>query len=133
MTRVAGLPQTASQRALDLFLKVSHLQRVQGGVVFATGTPVANSVAEMFTMQRYLQMTALKGMQIDHFDAWAGTFGEPVTAMELAPDGSGYRLNTRFARYAARGITGVMPTPGLCRIGSRSSCLCCANTFQNAA
>jgi N12 class adenine-specific DNA methylase len=99
MTRVAGLPQTASQKALDLFLKVSHLHRVQGGVVFATGTPIANSVAEMFTMQRYLQMTALKGMQIDHFDAWAGTFGEPVTAMELAPDGSGYRLNTRFARF----------------------------------
>ncbi len=99
MTRVAGLPQTASQRALDLFLKVSHLQRVQGGVVFATGTPIANSVAEMFTMQRYLQMDVLRKMNLDHFDSWAGTFGEPVTAMELSPDGAGYRLNTRFARF----------------------------------
>jgi N12 class adenine-specific DNA methylase len=100
MTRIAGLPQTASQRALDMFLKVRYLQQAHGGgVVFATGTPIANSVAEMFTMQRYLQLTALQELKIDHFDAWAGTFGEPVTAMELSPDGSGYRLNTRFARF----------------------------------
>jgi N12 class adenine-specific DNA methylase len=101
MTRIAGLPQTASQRALDMFLKVRHVQRLNGGggVVFATGTPIANSVAEMFTMQRYLQMTALKALHIDHFDSWAATFGEPVTAMELSPDGSGYRLHTRFARF----------------------------------
>ncbi len=100
MTRIAGLPQTASQRALDMFLKVRYVQCSSGGgVVFATGTPIANSVAEMFTMQRYLQLTALRDLQLDHFDAWAGTFGEPVTAMELAPDGSGYRLNTRFARF----------------------------------
>jgi N12 class adenine-specific DNA methylase len=101
MTRLAGLPQTASQRALDMFLKVRHVQQGNGGggVVFATGTPIANSVAEMFTMQRYLQMTALKALHVDHFDAWAGTFGEPVTAMELSPDGAGYRLNTRFARF----------------------------------
>jgi N12 class adenine-specific DNA methylase len=101
MTRIAGLPQTASQRAFDMFLKVLHVQRQNagGGVVFATGTPIANSVAEMFTMQRYLQMSALKALKLDHFDSWAATFGEPVTAMELAPDGSGYRLNTRFARF----------------------------------
>ena len=101
MTRIAGLPQTASQRAFDMFLKVQHVQRVNGGggVVFATGTPIANSVAEMFTMQRYLQLTALKSLQVDHFDSWAATFGEPVTAMELSPDGAGYRLNTRFARF----------------------------------
>jgi len=101
MTRIAGLPQTASQRAFDMFLKVLHLQRMNsgGGVVFATGTPIANSVAEMYTMQRFLQMTALKALKVDHFDSWAATFGEPVTAMELAPDGSGYRLNTRFARF----------------------------------
>jgi hypothetical protein len=101
MTRIAGLPQTASQRAFDLFLKVLHVQRMNAGagVVFATGTPIANSVAEMFTMQRYLQMSALKALKLDHFDSWAATFGEPVTAMELAPDGSGYRLNTRFARF----------------------------------
>jgi N12 class adenine-specific DNA methylase len=101
MTRIAGLPQTASQRAFDMFLKVIHIQRQNAGtgVVFATGTPIANSVAEMFTMQRYLQMSALKALKLDHFDSWAATFGEPVTAMELAPDGSGYRLNTRFARF----------------------------------
>ena len=101
MTRIAGLPATASQRAFDMFLKVLHVQRMNSGagVVFATGTPIANSVAEMFTMQRYLQMTALKALKVDHFDSWAATFGEPVSAMELAPDGSGYRLNTRFARF----------------------------------
>jgi len=101
MTRVSGLPATASQRALDMFLKVSHLQSRNrgGGVVFATGTPIANSVAEMFTMQRYLQMAALEALSLHHFDSWAATFGEPVTAMELSPDGSGYRLNTRFARF----------------------------------
>jgi len=101
MTRIAGLPATASQRAFDMFLKVLHVQRMNagGGVVFATGTPIANSVAEMFTMQRYLQLSALKALKVDHFDSWAATFGEPVTAMELSPDGSGYRLNTRFARF----------------------------------
>ena len=101
MTRIAGLPQTASQRAFDMLLKVQHLQRVNGGggVVFATGTPIANSVAEMFTMQRFLQMSTLKAQNVAHFDAWAATFGEPVTAMELAPDGSGYRMHTRFARF----------------------------------
>jgi hypothetical protein len=101
MTRIAGLPQTASQRAFDMFLKVRHIQRMNGGggVVFATGTPIAKRVAEMFTMQRFLQMDTLKVQNVAHFDAWAATFGEPVTAMELAPDGSGYRLKTRFAKY----------------------------------
>lgn len=101
MTRVAGLPQTASERAFDMLLKVRHVQAINrgGGVVFATGTPIANSMAEMFTMQRYLQPEALKRHGLDHFDSWAATFGEPVTAMELSPDGAGYRLNTRFARF----------------------------------
>jgi N12 class adenine-specific DNA methylase len=101
MTRVAGLPQTASERAFDMFLKVRHVQSLNGGggVVFATGTPIANSMAEMFTMQRYLQHDALKKHNLHHFDSWAATFGEPVTAMELSPDGAGYRLNTRFARF----------------------------------
>jgi N12 class adenine-specific DNA methylase len=101
MTRIAGLPQTASQRAFDMFLKVRHVQSVNegGGVIFATGTPVANSMAEMFTMQRYLQPMDLQQHNLRHFDAWAATFGEPVTAMELSPDGFGYRLNTRFARF----------------------------------
>jgi len=101
MTRIAGLPQTASERAFDMYLKVRHVQSLngRGGVVFATGTPIANSMAEMFTMQRYLQPDELKKHNLHHFDSWAATFGEPVTAMELSPDGAGYRLNTRFARF----------------------------------
>ncbi len=101
MTRIAGLPQTASERAFDMFLKARHIQSLNGGggVVFATGTPIANSMAEMFTMQRYLQPGDLKKHNLHHFDSWAATFGEPVTAMELSPDGAGYRLNTRFARF----------------------------------
>jgi N12 class adenine-specific DNA methylase len=101
MTRVAGLPQNASERAFDMFLKVQHVQRTNGGagVVFATGTPVTNTMAEMFTMQRYLQMDVLRRQHLQHFDAWSGSFGETVSAMELAPDGAGYRLNTRFARF----------------------------------
>ncbi len=101
MTRIAGLPQTASERAFDMYLKVRHVQSLNGGggVVFATGTPVANSMAEMFTIQRYLQPNELTKHNLHHFDSWAATFGEPVTAMELSPDGAGYRLNTRFARF----------------------------------
>ncbi|MCU0982632.1 MAG: helicase, partial [Pirellulaceae bacterium] len=101
MTRIAGLPQTASERAFDMFLKVRHVQSLNGGggVVFATGTPIANSIAEMFTMQRYLQPDHLRKHSLHHFDSWAATFGEPVTAMELSPDGAAYRLNTRFARF----------------------------------
>lgn len=101
MTRIAGLPQTSSERAFDMYLKVRHVQSLNGGggVVFATGTPIANSMAEMFTMQRYLQPDELKKHNLHHFDSWAATFGEPVTAMELSPDGAGYRLNTRFARF----------------------------------
>jgi N12 class adenine-specific DNA methylase len=101
MTRVAGLPQTASECAFDLFLKVQHIQSRNkgGGVVFATGTPISNTMAEMFTMQRYLQMHTLRRASLQHFDSWAGTFGETVTSMELAPDGSGYRLQSRFARF----------------------------------
>ncbi len=101
MTRVAGLPQTASERAFDLFLKVGHIQNRNGGggVVFATGTPISNTMAEMFTMQRYLQMNSLRRLGLQHFDSWAGTFGETVTAMELSPDGAGYRLQHRFARF----------------------------------
>ena len=101
MTRVAGLPQTASERAFDLFLKVQHIQARNkgGGVVFATGTPISNTMAEMFTMERYLQMHALRRNSLQHFDSWAGTFGETVSAMELSPDGSGYRLQSRFARF----------------------------------
>ncbi len=101
MTRVAGLPQTASERAFDLFLKVQHIQEKKrgGGVVFATGTPISNTMAEMFTMQRYLQMHDLRRNMLQHFDSWAATFGETVTTMELSPNGSGYRLQSRFARF----------------------------------
>lgn len=101
MNRVAGLPQTASERAFDMFLKVQHIQDRNrgGGVVFATGTPISNTMAEMYTMQRYLQMQTLRRNQLQHFDAWAGTFGEVVTAMELSPDGRGYRMQSRFARF----------------------------------
>lgn len=101
MTRVAGLPQTASERAFDMFLKVQHIQgrNKGGGVVFATGTPISNTMAEMFTMQRYLQMNTLRQNQLQHFDSWAATFGETVTSMELSPDGAGYRLQSRFARF----------------------------------
>ncbi|MEP6672014.1 MAG: DEAD/DEAH box helicase family protein, partial [Chthoniobacter sp.] len=101
MTRVAGLPQTASERAFDMFLKVQHIQAKNkgGGVIFSTGTPISNTMAEMFTMQRYLQMGALRRNQLQHFDSWAGTFGEIVSTMELSPDGSGYRLQSRFARF----------------------------------
>ena len=101
MTRVAGLPQSASERAFDMFLKVQHVQRLNegGGVTFATGTPVTNTMAEMFTLQRFLQMEVLVKRNLQHFDSWAATFGESVTSLELAPDGAGYRLNTRFARF----------------------------------
>ena len=101
MTRIAGLPQTSSQRAFDMFLKTRFIQARNGGggVVFATGTPVTNTMAEMYTMQRYLQPKDLSKQGLQHFDSWAATYGEPVTAMELSPDGAGYRLNTRFARF----------------------------------
>jgi N12 class adenine-specific DNA methylase len=101
MTRIAGLPNTESQRAFDMYVKTQHLiERNNGrGVVFATGTPISNTMAEMFTMQRYLQPEYLRDHGMSHFDAWAQNFGESVTALELAPDGSGYRMNTRFARF----------------------------------
>jgi len=102
MTRIAGLPNSNSERAFDMFVKTRYIMgKHQGraGVVFATGTPVSNSMAEMWVMQRYLQPKTLESFQVEMFDAWAGNFGESVTALELAPDGSGYRMQTRFARF----------------------------------
>jgi hypothetical protein len=104
MTRVAGLPLTNSERAFDLFLKTRYTMRhahggAQRGVVFATATPVANTMAEIHTMMRYLQPRRLEELGLQQFDAWAATFGESVTALEIAPDGSGYRMHTRFARF----------------------------------
>ena len=103
MTRVAGLPMTSSERAFDLFLKTRYTMQIHGhaqrGVVFATATPVANTMAEIHTMMRYLQPNRLEELGLQQFDAWAATFGESVTALEIAPDGSGYRMHTRFARF----------------------------------
>jgi N12 class adenine-specific DNA methylase len=101
MTRIAGLPNSESQRAFDLFVKTRHVMGLNGGrgVVFATGTPISNTMAEMFTMQRYLQPDYLGAHGMSHFDSWAQNFGASVTAWELAPDGSGYRQNTRFAEF----------------------------------
>lgn len=103
MTRVAGLPMSNSERAFDLYLKTRYTMKLhsnaQRGVVFSTATPVANTMAEIHTMMRYLQPRRLEELGLQQFDAWAATFGESVTALEIAPDGSGYRMHTRFARF----------------------------------
>ena len=103
MARIAGLPFANSQRAFDLYLKTRYIMSLyrgqQRGLVLATATPVANSMAEIHTFQRYLQPNTLRALGLEQFDAWAATFGETVSALEIAPDGSGYRLNTRFARF----------------------------------
>jgi N12 class adenine-specific DNA methylase len=99
MNRIAGLPNTESNRALDMYLKTRYLADHGGGTVFATGTPVSNTMAEMYTLQRYLAPLTLEAAGVEHFDAWAANFGEAVTALELAPDGSGYRMHTRFAKF----------------------------------
>jgi N12 class adenine-specific DNA methylase len=99
MTRIAGLPNTESNRALDMYLKTQYLAEHGGGTVFATGTPISNTMAEMYTLQRYLAPETLKAAGVEHFDAWAANFGEAVMALELAPDGSGYRMHTRFAKF----------------------------------
>jgi len=99
MTRVAGLPNSESNRAFDLYIKTQWMFGRKYPVVFGTGTPVSNTMAELYTMQRYLQPDALRDYGIQHFDSWAATFGEVVTSLEIAPDGSGYRLRSRFARF----------------------------------
>jgi hypothetical protein len=101
MNRIAGLPNSESNRALDMYIKTGYLREKNNGrgVVFATGTPISNTMAEMYTTQRYLAPEMLKAAGVEHFDAWAANFGEPVTSLELAPDGSGYRMHTRFARF----------------------------------
>jgi N12 class adenine-specific DNA methylase len=99
MNRIAGLPNTESNRALDMYMKTRYLSERGGGAVFATGTPVSNTMAEMYTLQRYLAPELIAAAGVEHFDAWAANFGEAVTALELAPDGSGYRMNTRFAKF----------------------------------
>ena len=101
MRNVAGISQTEAQKSSDLYMKCRYLDEITDshGVVFATGTPISNSMTEMYTMQRYLQYNRLKDAHLQHFDAWASTFGETVTAIELAPEGTGYRAKTRFARF----------------------------------
>ncbi len=99
MNRIAGLPNAESNRAMDMYMKTRYIAERDGGTVFATGTPISNTMAEMYTLMRYLAPDILAQAGVSHFDAWAGTFGETVTALELAPDGSGYRMQTRFAKF----------------------------------
>ncbi len=101
MRNIAGISQTEAQKSSDLFLKCRYMDELTDGrgVVFATGTPVSNSMTELYTMQRYLQYGTLRRNGLQHFDAWASTFGETVTSIELAPEGTGYRARTRFARF----------------------------------
>lgn len=101
MTRVAGISQTESQKASDMYMKCMYMDELTGGhgIVFATGTPISNSMTEMYIMMRYLQYELLEQEGLLNFDAWASTFGESVTAIELAPEGNGYRSKTRFAKF----------------------------------
>ncbi len=101
MRNVGGIAQTEAQKSSDLFMKCRYLDERTGGrgVVFATGTPISNSMVELYTIQRYLQYNTLQQKGLHHFDAWASTFGETVTAVELTPEGTGYRAKTRFAKF----------------------------------
>ncbi|MBR0230740.1 MAG: N-6 DNA methylase [Clostridia bacterium] len=101
MRNVGGISQTEAQKSSDLYMKCRYLDELTGGrgVVFATGTPISNSMVEMYTMQKYLQYNTLHRNDLIHFDSWASTFGETVTAIELAPEGNGYRAKTRFAKF----------------------------------
>ena len=101
MRNVGGIAQTESQKSTDLYMKCRYLDEITGGkgIVFATGTPISNSMVELYTLQRYLQYATLEKQNLQNFDSWASTFGETVTALELAPEGSGYRAKTRFAKF----------------------------------
>ena len=99
MTRVAGMPNSESQRAFDMFMKVRSVLESGGRVVFATGTPISNSIAECFVMMKYLQLETLEDLGLAHFDAWAQMFADTSQSIEMKPDGSGFRVHTRFARF----------------------------------
>lgn len=99
MTRVAGMPNTESQRAFDMFIKVRSVLEAGGRVVFATGTPISNSIAECYVMMKYLQLELLEEMGLQHFDAWAQMFADTSQSVEMKPDGSGFRVHTRFNRF----------------------------------
>jgi len=101
MRNVGGIAQTEAQKSSDLYMKCRYLDEITGGkgIIFATGTPISNSMVELYTMQRYLQYSELEKRNLQHFDAWASTFGETTTAIELSPEGTGYRAKTRFAKF----------------------------------
>ena len=101
MRNISGIAQTEAQKSSDLFMKCQYLDELTDnkGVIFATGTPISNSMVELYTMQRYLQFKTLLKHNLQHFDSWASTFGETLTAIELAPEGTGYRAKTRFAKF----------------------------------
>lgn len=101
MRNVAGIGQTEALKSSDMFMKCRYMDEITGGkgIVFATGTPVSNSMSELYTMQRYLQFEDLKKLGLHHFDSWASTFGETTAAMELSPEGNGYRIKTRFSKF----------------------------------
>ena len=99
--RLAGIAQSEAQKSSDMFAKCQYLDELTGGkgVTFATGTPISNSMTELYTNMRYLQYGTLQKLGLGHFDSWASSFGETQTAIELAPEGTGYRAKTRFAKF----------------------------------
>ena len=101
MTNVAGIGQSEAYKSSDMFMKCRYMDEITNGkgIIFATGTPISNSMTELYTMQRYLQYDELKARNLEHFDAWASTFGETQSALELSPEGTGYRLKTRFSKF----------------------------------
>jgi len=101
MRNIAGIAQTEAQKSSDMYAKCRYMDEITGsrGVTFATGTPISNSMTELYTLMRYLQYNTLTDMRLGHFDSWASTFGETITAVELAPEGTGYRAKTRFAKF----------------------------------
>ena len=101
MRNVAGIAQTEAQKSSDMFAKCQYMDELTGGkgITFATGTPISNSMTELYTNMRYLQYNTLQRLGLGHFDSWAASFGETQTAIELAPEGTGYRAKTRFAKF----------------------------------
>ena len=113
MRNVGGIAQTEAAKSSDLFMKCRYLDELTGGhgTVFATGTPISNSMVELYTIQRYLQYDTLVKNDLQHFDAWASTFGETITAVELTPEGTGYRAKTRFAKFYNLPELLLLPVP----------------------
>jgi N12 class adenine-specific DNA methylase len=99
MSRIAGLSDSESQQAFDMFVKIQWLTEQGGRIVALTGTPVSNTLCEVWIMMRYLQLDLLRELGLDHFDAWAQSFAETTTGVEMKPDGSGFRVHTRFNKF----------------------------------